>query len=184
MGKTRQVGGDPAAHFRFWQRHEMQRYLEFLMHSYRVMDAFWFLNIEKEQGLEQACRFNERVWAKVGSLATRDIKKRFGIEGGGLKALVRVLEYYPWTILTGYGIEERADEVLLSVPSCPSQEGRLRHGLGEYPCKAMHEGEFRAIAVEVDPKIRVECLFAPPDAHPPDTYCRWRFSMVEEAENA
>jgi hypothetical protein len=167
--------------FDTWSREELRQYAEFLMRSYRVMDAFWFLNIEKEHGMEEACRFNEKVWAKTSSLAVRDIKRRFNITEEGLEGFVRVLQYYPWTLITGYEIDVRPREVILTVPHCPPQEGRKRHGLGEYPCKKMHYDEFMSIAREVDPHIRVECSFAPPDAHPDNIYCRWRFFMAEDA---
>jgi hypothetical protein len=169
-----------AGHFDTWSRDELVQYAEFLMRSYRVMDAFWFLNVEKEHGMKEACRFNEKVWAKTSTLAVRDIKKRFNITQTGLEGFVRVLAYYPWSIITGYEIDVRSDEVILTVPHCPPQEGRKRHGLGEYPCKKMHKDEFESIAAEVDPRIRVECSFAPPDDHPEHTYCRWRFTLSSQ----
>jgi hypothetical protein len=159
---------------------ELREYIRFLLRHYRAMDSFWYIYLSERFGEAAADRVNEKVWGRVPALAVKDLVQRFAITERGLQGFVTALRLWPWHLLVGYHIEERPGEVLITVPSCPTQESRRKRGLQEYACKEMHRGEFESFARAVDPGIVTECLLAPPDPHPPELYCAWRFTLAGE----
>ncbi len=165
--------------FQKMEERELRKYIEFLLKQYRLADAFWFIYVDEYFDQKTAETINEKVWGRIGGLAAKDTCSRFGIQEKGLKGFVKAMKLFPWCILIGYQFHESEDEVIITVPSCPTQEARLNRGLCEFVCKEIHKGEFSSFAHAIDEHIQVECLFAPPDPHPKDMFCKWRFTIKE-----
>lgn len=156
---------------------ELQTYLDFVLWHYKVIDGFWFLGVAEAVGQKKAEEIVETVWKNSAKLAAREIIRRFNISEKGLEGLSKALKLFPMASLVGYQFEEKHDEIILAVPHCSAQEARIRHGLGEFVCKPMHLALFEAFAREIDRAITVKCIFAPPDPHPEELFCKWRFTL-------
>ncbi len=60
---------------------------------------------------------------------------------------------------------------------CRVQSARKRKGLDDYPCKSAGLVEYAYFARSIDDRIQTECIGCPPDPHPEDWYCAWRFTL-------
>lgn len=150
-----------------------KKYVKLLLDHYQIVDGYWFAYIEKEYGLETAVRINEDIWGKIATKTAKDIKSIFKIDGKGIEGVLNALKYFPWYTITGYQVNREEDSLTIQIPRCVPQEIRAKKGMGEYPCKNMHARILENFVKEIDDSVEVECIFAPPDEHPKDLWCKW-----------
>ena len=153
---------------------EIIAFIEALMWFWGSSHQKWRLAVEDEYGLDAALRIERKLIGDVGKAHGKVFKKIFHI-GEGISEFIRASTYAPENYLEGYVLES-CDEnhATFYNPSCSVQKARLQKGLKEYPCKDMGIRYFENFAKQIDPRITLECVVAPPDQHPEDVNCKWR----------
>ncbi|MFW6216477.1 MAG: DUF6125 family protein, partial [Desulfohalobiaceae bacterium] len=76
-------------------------------------------------------------------------------------------------------IEEGEGCIQFQMNDCQVQSARKRKGLPDYPCKSVGLVEYGYFATAIDSRIQTECIGCPPDEHPEDWFCAWRFRIPE-----
>ncbi|RLI02205.1 hypothetical protein DRO30_03010 [Candidatus Bathyarchaeota archaeon] len=143
-----------------------------------TVDGLWFRVVEEEFGLDAAWKVNFKVSERMAPIMAKRILKFLGFKGEKISELVEALKFLPWSAVQGAEVKILGeDEAILSVVECKPQKFRVKNGLKEFPCKDLGLRFFARFAEAVNPKIRVECLTAPPNPHPNNLWCQWRFKL-------
>jgi len=95
----------------------------------------------------------------------------------GLDGLEQALSFRLYAHINEQTIERSGDGLILRMVKCLVQTTRRRKGLPDYPCKSAGVAEFPAFAKMIDSRIRTECISCPPDEHPKEWFCAWRFDI-------
>ncbi|MBC8400491.1 MAG: hypothetical protein H8E14_03285 [Candidatus Marinimicrobia bacterium] len=143
-------------------------------------DGLWFQAVEKQFGIEAAMDCDREVWQIFTTIEAKRIMKRHSIEpNSGLAGLKKALGYRLYSRLNVQEIvEETAGSFVFRMNTCRVQTARERKGLTDFPCKSVGIVEYSEFAHTIDPRIRTECLACPPDEHPPEYHCAWKFSII------
>ncbi len=142
-------------------------------------DGVWFQAVEFTQGMNDAKRCNDSCWAHFSPFEARAIKNFLGLEDNpGLEGLKKALFFRVYArINTQSIVDETPDSFVFQMNQCRVQVARNKKGLDDYPCKSAGLVEYTYFARSIDPRIKTQCIGCPPDAHPDDWYCAWKFSI-------
>jgi hypothetical protein len=86
-----------------------------------------------------------------------------------------------YALINKQSIEDVDDNcIIFRMNECRVQVARQRKGLEDYPCKSAGMVEYPYFAQAIDSRIKTECIGCPPDAHPKEWFCAWKFTVVEQ----
>ena len=161
-------------------REELLRLLGDLGRNWLAGDGIWFQAVEERDGIWDAKRCNDSCWARFSPVEAWSIKRFLGLpEMAGLPGLKRALGFRLYAGINVQTIrEEGPGGLVFMMNDCRVQAARKRKGLADYPCKSGGLVEYRSFAETIDPRIRTECIACPPDDHPDEWFCAWRFTLA------
>jgi len=147
--------------------------------NWLVNDGVWFQTIEKAEGMNEAKRCNDSCWAQFSPVEAGLIRKSLGLSAKpGLNGLKRALGFRVYESINVQSItDETENSFVFQMNRCRVQDARKRKGLSDYPCKSGGLVEYSYFAKAIDERIRTECIGCPPDAHPEEWYCAWKFIL-------
>jgi hypothetical protein len=142
-------------------------------------DGVWFQAVEFKDGMNDAKRCNDSCWGQFSPVEAWSIKRLLGLsERPGLAGLKQALGFRIYAqINTQSIIEEGHGRLVFQMNECRVQSARKRKGLADYPCKSAGLVEYTYFARSIDERIHTECIGCPPDPHPDEWSCAWRFTL-------
>jgi len=159
---------------------ELQEIMTALSINWLAADGVWFQSVEKNFDMFTAKRCTDICWSRFSPLEAFHIKSLIGLpDNSGLKALEEALAHRLYTNINEHTFERPDERTLIyRMSRCRVQEIRNRKGMADYPCKSGGIIEYATFARTIDPAIVTECLACPPDPHPKDWFCSWKFTLV------
>ncbi len=160
---------------------ELLQILDAVCVNWLANDGVWFQAVENTFGMDYAKRCNDTCWTRYSPYEAYRIKKLLGLpDMAGLEGLKQALNYRLYARINKQSIEEIDEKsFIFRMNECRVQAARKRKGLPDYPCKSAGLVEYPTFAEAIDPRIKTECIGCPPDEHPDDWWCAWKFTLEE-----
>ena len=166
---------------RHHSKEELIDLLEIAAKNWLAHDGLWFLAAEDAFDMETAIELDRHAWEQFTVIEAKRIMRFLDIEpGGGIPALKKALQYRLYARLNEQemiDVDERT--FIFRMNDCRVQAARKRKGLPDFPCKPVGLVEYANFATTIDPRFETECIACPPDPHPDEYWCAWKFTLPE-----
>ena len=157
------------------------RLIDAIAKNWLAQDGVWFQAVEKAHGMNDAKRCNDSTWSRFSPFEAHAVKNLLGLgERPGLDGLERALNFRMYSRLNRQSCCRENGALIFEMNDCRVQSARVRKGLADYPCKSAGLVEYARFAEAIDERIRTECIGCPPDAHPSEWFCAWRFTIDDQ----
>ena len=140
-------------------------------------DGVWFQAVEFSENMFEAKESNDAAWGHFSPYEALRIKTLLGLgEHPGLEGLKKALYFRLYSDVNKQSIANETETSFdFYMNECRVQAARKRKGLEDYPCKSGGIIEYSTFAATIDSRIKTEVIACPPDKHPEEWYCGWRF---------
>lgn len=158
---------------------QLNALIETLGLNWLAGDGIWFQAVESKYGMLDAKRCNDSCWAWFSPFEAWSIRRLLNLsEQPGLDGLKKALDLRLYAKINVQSVVwESNNSLLLKMHDCRVQSARKGKGMDDYPCKSAGLVEYTQFARAIDPRIETECVGCPPDDHPDEWFCAWRFSI-------
>ena len=158
---------------------KLQKLKERFAKNWLVNDGVWFQAIESTEGMNEAKRCNDSCWAHFSPFEAHSIRQLLDLpKNPGLQGLKKALGFRVYACINTQSFTEETDtSFIFQMNKCRVQDARKRKGLADYPCKSAGLVEYSYFAKAIDSRIQTECIGCPPDSHPEEWYCAWKFTL-------
>ncbi|MCK4762929.1 MAG: cytosolic protein [Candidatus Aminicenantes bacterium] len=157
----------------------LQKLKEAAAANWLANDGVWFQAVEFSKDMTEAKKCNDACWGAFSPFEAWSIRRFLDIPANpGLEGLKKALYFRLYSVINKQSIvEETPTSFVFHMDECRVQAARKRKGLDDYPCKSAGVVEYSTFAAAIDPRIKTECIACPPDEHPEEWFCSWRFSI-------
>ncbi|MBN1636711.1 MAG: cytosolic protein [Deltaproteobacteria bacterium] len=152
--------------------------------NWLTADGIWFQAVENRYTILDAQRCAGCAVMRFCAFEAWSIKKLLSLpENAGLDGLKQALNFRMYHQINVQSvIEVNPHSIVFQMNECIVQDTRKQKGLDDYPCKSTGIMEYRSFASIIDPRIVTECIGCPPDDHPEEWYCAWRFTIPNNVD--
>jgi len=164
---------------RTMSRETLINFIEKIGINWLANDGIWFQAVENTYGMFDAKRCNDTCWSRFSPFEANRIKELLNLgDNSGIPGLKKALAFRIYALINEQSVEDTDENtVIFRMNNCRVQAARKRRGLDDYPCKSGGMVEYTTFAATIDSRIHTECIGCPPDEHPDEWFCAWRFKI-------